>query len=143
MIWLMGRNKNLPEKIRTFTYYIPAPPTRRSGYREKEFDKLMADIVDLGFSIKSLATQSHTGENSSGMWVICQLTGDERSNWNQLDNLADPLPKEKEDYHHSHQVSAPELVESEKLVDLPEISEEEAQEQLANLYTIDDEEQKK
>lgn len=143
MVWPIGTNKDVCEKIRTFTYYIPAPPTRRSGYREKEFDKLMAEIIDSGFNIKSLVTQAHTGENSSGMWVICQLSGDKNLDWPKLDELADPLPKGREEYHSTQTDAGPELVESEKEVTLPEMSDEEAKKQFENLYTIDNEGQKR
>jgi|GEM_PF-2081370 hypothetical protein len=139
MIWPIGSNRKVFEKNRTFTYYIPAPPTRRSGYREKEFDKLMAEIIESGFTIKSLSTQGHTGEDSSGMWVICQLVGDRDLDWQKLDDLADPLPKGKAEYHSHTNVSVPEMTESEKAVELPEMSQEEAEEHLKNLYSLEDE----
>lgn len=134
MIWRIRSNKQVFEKNRIFTYYIPAPPTRRSGYREKEFDMLMAEIIDMGLNIKSLTTQSHTGENSSGMWVICHLFGPESLDWSRLDQLASPLPKERE-----NDLSEETNSDDEKEVDLPEMSDEEADNQLENLYTIDHE----
>lgn len=57
-------------KIQTFTYYIPAPPPRKSGYREKEFDGLFYEFINKGYEILSLQTQAHTGVNQCGMWVI-------------------------------------------------------------------------
>ncbi len=57
-------------KIQTFTYYIPAPPPRKSGYREKEFDGLFYEFINKGYEIISLQTQAHTGVNQCGMWVI-------------------------------------------------------------------------
>lgn len=140
MIWPMSSHQKGCEKIRMFTYYIPAPPTRRSGYREKEFDKLMAEIFELGFNLKSLTTQAHTGQDSSGIWVLCQLSGDKSLDWGKLDELADPLPKEKEDYDHGNTSLQAQLVNSDKMVDLPEMTEEEAKKQLADLYTIDEDE---
>ncbi len=59
--------------IKTFTYFIPSPPSRQKGYREKEFDKLIYDLTQQGHDIISLHTQALSTEASSGMWVICQL----------------------------------------------------------------------
>lgn len=53
----------------TFTYFIPAPPQRKSGYREIEFDKIMRGILDSGFEIETLETQS----SPSGMFVMAVL----------------------------------------------------------------------
>lgn len=44
--------------IKTFTYYIPGPSQRKSGYREKEFDKIMQGILGLGFELVSLQTST-------------------------------------------------------------------------------------
>ena len=59
-----------PYKVQTFTYYIPSPPNRKSGYREKQFDKLFYQFINMGYSIIDMKTQSSTGEGSSGMWVL-------------------------------------------------------------------------
>ncbi len=53
----------------TFTYFIPAPPLRKSGYREIEFDKIMRGILESGFEIETLETQS----TPSGMFVLAIL----------------------------------------------------------------------
>lgn len=50
----------------TFTYFIPAPPHRKSGYREVEFDKIMRGILDTGFELESLETVS-TG---NGIYLV-------------------------------------------------------------------------
>jgi len=60
-------------KIQTFTYYIPAPPARDSGYREKGFDKVFYSFINLGYEIISITTQANKGQNHSGMWVICTV----------------------------------------------------------------------
>lgn len=57
-------------KIQSFTYFIPSPPHRTSGYREKQFDKYFYEFINLGFEILEFKTSSISGENSSGMWVI-------------------------------------------------------------------------
>ena len=58
-------------KIQTFTYFLPTPPQRKKGFREKEFDSLFAKIVDSGHQLLEM----HTEQNDSGMWVILVLKG--------------------------------------------------------------------
>jgi hypothetical protein len=58
-------------KIQSFTFYIPSPPARSSGYREKHFDKLFYEFINRGYEIISLKTESSSGTNQSGMWIIC------------------------------------------------------------------------
>jgi hypothetical protein len=53
----------------TFTYFIPDPPGRKSGYREIEFDKIMRGILESGHDIESIQTQSST----HGMFVLMVL----------------------------------------------------------------------
>jgi hypothetical protein len=55
--------------IKTFTYFIPAPPGRKNGYREKEFDKIMQGILQSGFELVQLQTQGV----ENGMFVIAVL----------------------------------------------------------------------
>lgn len=63
----------------TFTYYIPAPPLRKTGYQEKEFDFITQYILSRGFEILDLKIQSHSSETSSGLWLVCILgTNDEK-----------------------------------------------------------------
>jgi len=59
-----------PFKIQTFTYYIPSPPHRKTGYREKQFDKVFFEFINRGYKILNTQTQASTGQDSSGMWVI-------------------------------------------------------------------------
>lgn len=56
--------------IQTFTYYIPAPPPRRNGYREKEFDGLLYKFINQGYEVLSVNTQAHQSAAQAGMWVI-------------------------------------------------------------------------
>lgn len=56
----------------TFTYFIPAPPHRKTGYREVEFDKIMQGILQTGFEIESLKTQSSGGEQG-GLFIVALL----------------------------------------------------------------------
>lgn len=53
----------------TFTYFVPSPPERKSGYREKQFDKIVFDLLQKGYSIDNI----HTENNSHGMWIILTL----------------------------------------------------------------------
>lgn len=57
-------------KIQSFTFFIPSPPGRSTGYREKQFDKLFYEFINRGYSILNFETQASTGENKSGMWLI-------------------------------------------------------------------------
>lgn len=57
----------------TFTYFIPAPPSRKLGYREKAFDGIVKEISKNGFDITDIKTQSIGHKSSSGMWVILIL----------------------------------------------------------------------
>lgn len=57
-------------KIQSFTYFIPSPPSRKSGYREKHFDKVFYEFINRGYKILDMKTQSSSGAESSGMWII-------------------------------------------------------------------------
>ncbi len=58
-------------KIQSFTFFIPSPPPRSTGYREKQFDKLFYEFMGRGYQLISINTEQSTGINQSGMWVIC------------------------------------------------------------------------
>lgn len=62
-------NKASYSEIRTFTYYIPNPPKRQSGYREIELDKIMYGILNSGHEIVSWQMQS--GAGSEGGVFVC------------------------------------------------------------------------
>ena len=57
-------------KIQSFTYFVPSPPARTTGYREKQFDKLFYDFINKGYKIINFTTQASSGEKQSGMWII-------------------------------------------------------------------------
>jgi hypothetical protein len=68
------RSVRLGKKVfrKTFTYFIPAPPHRKSGYREIEFDKIMQGIFESGFEIETIQTQA-TGGDTGGLFVMALL----------------------------------------------------------------------
>jgi hypothetical protein len=59
--------------IRTFTYYIPAPPNRKTGYQEKEFDQISDYLVGKDFDIMDIKMETIASATTAGMWVICIL----------------------------------------------------------------------
>jgi hypothetical protein len=97
---LLGLKKNY--KIQSFTFYIPSPPPRSTGYREKQFDKLFYDFINKGYEILSVNTQSATGEKQSGMWVIFVLraTNNEAEKLN-LEEIFHDSVKSKTDVKNS------------------------------------------
>ena len=60
---------NKKKEIKTFTYFIPAPPNRKNGYREKEFDKIMQGILQSGFELVEIQTQGM----ETGMFILAIL----------------------------------------------------------------------
>lgn len=56
----------------TFTYFLPAPPHRKTGYREIEFDKIMQGILMSGFEIESIQTNA-TGGDGGGLFILAML----------------------------------------------------------------------
>ncbi len=56
-----------------FTYFIPGPPQRKSGYREKEIDCLFEQLQKAGFAITNITTQALNSSDQPGLWVIAKL----------------------------------------------------------------------
>lgn len=75
------------KKVSLFTYFIPAPPARKTGYREKSFDSLIFKLIEMGFKILEVDTQGVNQQEASGMWVIVkvQSTSLESFNHNPAD----------------------------------------------------------
>ena len=61
---------NNADGLRTFTWYIPAPPGRKNGYRENEFDKALGRFIRNGHEVISLHTVPHHSPQGGGCWVI-------------------------------------------------------------------------
>lgn len=98
-----GTKKSL---IKTFTYFIPAPPARKTGYREMEFDKIIQGILTSGFQILEL----HTQAVETGVFVIALL---------KAKNAKALLQDEKLDLHEkfklSHSHSHPDIILEEEV----------------------------
>lgn len=75
--------KTIPRFTKTFTYYVPAPPARKTGYHEKEFDTVFEHVIKLGFQLLDIRTQSHSTAESSGTWVFCILGTDSQAVFEQ------------------------------------------------------------
>jgi hypothetical protein len=97
-----GKSKNL---IKTFTFYIPAPPHRKSGYREREFDKIMQGILTSGFELIDLQTQSVGGPDNSGLFIVTTLKAKDKKTWD-LDSKLEIHERFK--LAHSH--SSPDII---------------------------------
>lgn len=81
-------------KMQSFTFFLPAPPPRATGYREKNFDKLFFEFINRGYKIINFTTQATTsGEKHSGMWIVClvQATNPEAEKLNLDDMFMDQL----------------------------------------------------
>jgi len=70
---LFGLKKENYFGKKTYTYYIPAPPVRKNGYQEKEFDHITSYITQLGFDIIDFKIQAHSHSDQAGMWIVCLL----------------------------------------------------------------------
>lgn len=59
-------------KKQTFTFFIPSPPPRSTGYREKQFDKLFFEFINRGYNVLDFKCQTtNNRDGGSGMWIIC------------------------------------------------------------------------
>lgn len=99
-----GRSGSPGSLIKTFTFFIPAPSARKSGYREREFDKIMQGLLTSGFDIVELKTQSVGGEHG-GMFVLAIIKAKNKKVF-ELDLTLDLHEKFK--LSHSH--SSPDII---------------------------------
>jgi hypothetical protein len=67
------KRKTKYHAIRTFTYYVPAPPNRKTGYQEKEFDQISDHLVEKNFDIMDIKMEAFASATTAGMWIICIL----------------------------------------------------------------------
>lgn len=56
--------------IQTFTYFLPAPKQNKSGYREKNFDKVVHNFLNRGYEVIDIKMQVLTHQNVLGAWVL-------------------------------------------------------------------------
>ena len=95
--------KALP--LQTFTYYIPAPPHRNTGYREREFDKIMSGISAAGFSIEDIQVQGVNTNDHAGLFIVALVRP-----MNKKAQLLDAGQDMHENFKLSHAHSSPDIV---------------------------------
>jgi hypothetical protein len=66
-------------ETKTFTYFIPTPPKRQTGYREREFDKIMHGILNDGHEIIDWKIES-AGGDEGGLFVVFLLRNTNKKN---------------------------------------------------------------
>jgi len=87
-------NKRKQDKVvESFTYYVPAPNKRDTGYREKEFDRIFTDFINRGYQIIEIKVVSSSDQQQSGFWFICIV---ESLSSNKREELISPDEGEKE-----------------------------------------------
>ncbi len=91
--------------VKTFTYYIPAPPHRKTGYREREFDKIMQGILTSGFDLVNLSAHPVGGDDNSGLFIVCTIKARDKKVFATDEGLD---IQEKFKLAHSH--SSPDIV---------------------------------
>jgi len=95
-----GSSSENEEQIQLFTYFIPSPPPRKSGYREKELDSIFEQLVEIGFEICDYQTQALPSGEQPGLWVMARLRAktEQARNTKVKDFPEEFLPKQ--DSHH-------------------------------------------
>lgn len=72
----------------TFTYFVPSPPRRNTGYQEKELDKIIKKIITAGYFIENIQLVSNGNSTIGGFWIHLYLsTNDENKFSSGLDFL--------------------------------------------------------
>ncbi|MBI2519110.1 MAG: hypothetical protein HYV97_01775 [Bdellovibrio sp.] len=69
--WFTQHCHQTEYKIQSFTFYLPSPPERKMGYREKQFDKVFYHFINRGYKIISTHVVPNNNPSHSGMWFIC------------------------------------------------------------------------
>ncbi len=101
----LGRSSKTKLPLQTFTYYIPAPPHRKTGYREREFDKIMQGISQSGFEIVEFHTEAVGGNENGGVFIIVLLRP-----LNKKAALLDQGLDIQEKFKLSHAHSSPDII---------------------------------
>lgn len=58
---------------RSFTYFIPAPPKRKQGYQEKEFDTVLDFVLSQGYTLIDCKLEAISNDTTAGVWAFCIL----------------------------------------------------------------------
>jgi hypothetical protein len=98
-----SNKKSLP--LQTFTYFIPAPPHRKNGYREREFDKIVAGFSGSGFEILDIQSASVGTSDAAGVFIIVVVRP-----LNKKVQLLDTAQDLHEKYKLTHSHSSPDIV---------------------------------
>jgi hypothetical protein len=103
LFWTIFKRKSFGKKyhsLQTFTYYVTAPPTRSTGYREKEFDSLFYQFINQGYDIIEIKTIPHAGQKQEGFWIVCLVGAlNENSAHLNLEEFEIPQTEELYDLH--------------------------------------------
>lgn len=128
---------NESKGYQTFTYFLPAPPARKSGYREKGFDNLVKELGSKGFEITDIRTQAISGNEQPGLWVIVCI----RPVTNEALSISpSDFPKEFSSKEENILLGKQQnIIPSEgKTIDLPNnVPEEEQKDEVEGIYYID------
>lgn len=96
------KRKQKYHAIRTFTYFIPAPPNRKTGYQEKEFDQISDHIRGKNFDIIDIKMEAFANSSAAGVWIVCLLgaKSSEAASMN-LEFEYSEVASQKEQYIHT------------------------------------------
>lgn len=97
----LSKSGKKTETVQTFTWFLPAPTHRKSGFREREFDKIMKGILSSGFKLLEMQTQSV----DSGVYIIALLSAPSK----KIANLDQDLDLQ-ELFKLSHSHSSPDII---------------------------------
>lgn len=128
-------------KIQTFTYFIPAPKPRNTGYREKHFDRIFYEFINKGYKVIDFKTQQcTTGQETSGIWLIFLVQAKnaqaEQLNLDEIDIQSFTNEESQVTSHTDEQVMMTnDGQEGETFIELPETPEEFTDE-VQGLYQI-------
>ncbi len=99
--------------LKTFTYYIPAPPRRNHGYREKEFDKIVHGLLSSGdYELVQMQSQSVNTTDHAGVFIVLLLK--------PLTKKAFELNLDEHEHFSLNRDTLPEGIEIEEDIDFSE-----------------------
>ena len=102
MFTLRAKSKLTP---RVFTYFLPSPPARKTGYREKQFDQLISSILEYGFEVESFNSQVIVNDKQSGAWFTFILRPlNSEANIIDLNDIVEGLEETSSSFEEDHLV---------------------------------------